>query len=134
MHRNLIPMAALCAGLGLGCQPEIDVSWDAPGCTNVDFDDELQSELVVEIIDADIVARRTGVQQPCDAVFDPVVRVKGKEIVVEEVWIEGDPGACADTCFDPTVTRADPVRGTWTVLWFTEDAAGAFANESIEVN
>lgn len=126
--------AAALLTLSVACQPEIDVSWDAPGCTNVDFDEELQSALVVELIDADIVATRTSVEQPCDAVFDPVVSVKGKEIVVEEVWIEGEPGACAATCFDPTVTLADPQRGTWTVLWFTEGAAAAFANETIDVN
>lgn len=129
------PRAALVAALALSaCQGELDVSWDAPGCTNVDFDEELVSALEVEIIDADIVARRTGVEQPCDAVFDPSVSVKGTEIVIEEVWIEGEPGACGDVCFDPTVTIADPKRGSWTVLWFVEGESAAFDNAQITVD
>ena len=95
MHRPLLLSA---------CQGELDVSWDAPGCTNVDFDEELVSTLEVEIIDADIVARRTGVEQPCDAVFDPSVSVKGLITApgtrTYQVWYRNAAAFCTASTFN----------------------------------
>lgn len=127
--------AALGAAVaGAGCQPELDVTWEAQGCTDIDFDDLPSSELVLDVVDGDLVASRTAVFMPSDAVFEPEVRAKGKEVVIDEAWIGGGGEGAVEACFVPTVVMADPVGGTWTVVWSVQGEAGAFANDEIDVD
>jgi hypothetical protein len=118
----------------VACQPELDVTWEALGCTDIDFADPPDSELQLDLTNGDLVARRTAVFLPSDAVFEPGVAAKGKEIVIEEQWIGGGGEGSVETCFVPTVVLADPVGGTWTVVWNIAGESGAFGNDEIEVD
>lgn len=116
------------------CQPELDVTWEALGCTDIDFADPPDSELQLALTNGDLVASRTAVFLPSDSVFEPEVAAKGKEIIIEEQWIGGGGEGSVETCFVPTVVLADPVGGTWTVVWNIAGESGAFGNDEIEVD
>ena len=132
-----IARAMLASGVlggATACQPELDVTWDALGCTDIDFNDPPESELLVEIVNGDIVASRNAVFMPSDAIFEPEIAAKGKEIVIDEAWNGGGGEGSVETCFVPTVVLADPARGDWTVVWNVAGQSAAFGNEGISVD
>jgi hypothetical protein len=121
----------LSSGIALmGCATKLDVSWEAEGCQDVDFNDLPESELQVSLEDGALVARRTAVFVASDAVFDPGTSISGTDLRIDEAWLEGDSG---ETCFVPTVRVENVERGDWTVIWYLDDGT-AFDNAKLTVD
>jgi len=128
---TFLPIFTLTGGFGLSaCSTKLDVSWEAQGCENVDFNDLPESELEVSLEDGALVARRTAVFMPSDAVFDPGTSVTGTDLRIDEAWLDGEAG---DTCFVPTVRVENVESGDWTVIWYLQDGT-AFDNAKLTVD
>lgn len=105
---------------------------DAPGCSDVDFDDPPPETLDVVQDGVDWALVHDGVFQRCDAVFAPEVEADGRVIVVRERWEADGEGSC-DTCFSPQIVFSQLSPGRYKARWYVEDDEVPFGSLSFKV-
>ncbi len=115
----------LTLGCGLG---SVDVTIDAPACTDWEFGEEFeQAEVAVEYDEAQIDVVRAGVFMACDARFTPDIQAEGGSIIVDEIW-EGEEGDC---CWSPEVVLKPQRAGKILIQWYDSTGSEVY-NEEID--
>ena len=103
----------------LGCNPQLFVDYDQVGCSDYDFEDPGEEEIVVSQSGADLIITHTNLTTTCDAVFEPILSTSDGILEVREFWTEGSSDC--ETCLSPRVIITDaPSRGV-EVRWYIGD-------------
>ena len=103
----------------LGCSPQLFVEYDQIGCSDYDFDDPGEEEIVVSQSGDDLIIGHTNLITTCDAVFEPTLSTDSGILEVREFWTEGSSDCQA--CLTPQVIIADAPSRSVEVRWYIGD-------------
>ena len=102
----------------MACTQDIQLTYYTDSCYDWDFN-LTNPELRIDEDGADVVLVRMGVENDCNASFQPIIQANGWTIQIYEDWVISEDSDCT-MCFAPTVVLKDPPSGDYIVQWFNE--------------
>jgi len=96
----------------------MEITFYADACADWDFETEEENQVVAEKSEEGIMFLRKGVNQSCEASFQPEIVAQRRLIQVFENWEAPAVDDVCETCFFPTVVLHDPRSGDYDLQWF----------------
>ena len=107
--------------------PELEYSSSIEGCTDWNPNDDAEPELEILMEGDDLLVRRRGVIQYCDAEFTPVVeQLNNFKFGVREYWNTEDVDLDCQTCLTPTVRFTQYPSRVVEFWWYIGDNGISF--------
>lgn len=130
MGETVIRILAIVVPL-MACTQDIQLTYYTDSCQDWDFNLP-NPELRIERDGPDVVVVRMGVENDCNARFQPIIQAKGWKIQIYEDWVVTDASDCT-MCFAPTVVLEAPPNGEYIVQWFNEPDVIQIAHQEVVV-
>ena len=115
----------------MACTQDIQLTYYTDSCHDWDFNNP-SPEMRIERDGADVVIARMGVENDCNASFQPLIKATGWMIQIYEDWEISEPSDCR-MCFAPTVVLESAPNGEYTIQWFDEPNVIKTAHEEVVV-
>ena len=107
--------------------PEIEYTSTVEGCTDWNPNEDTVPSLEILMEDEDLIVRRRGVIQYCDAEFIPVIeQLNGYKFGIREYWNTDDADLDCQTCLTPTVRFTQYPSRTVEYWWYIGDNGISF--------